>query len=204
MGRARFRMWNGTVRGLLCRRDAHRIVGVDLSENMIAYARTHHAADNIVYQRVAVEDVDFTDGLFDLVVSSFVMHHVADYGAVVQKVYQWLRPGGRFVYSCEHPIVTAQQPGGGHWLSDDRGQHRAWCVDNYGDAGRREQTWFIEGVIKYHRALATLLNGLMDHGFAIDRVLEPQATREAIQQRPALVAEGRRPPVLVVATHKLP
>lgn len=147
--------------------DANRVVGVDISEKMLQYAR-----------------------------------YVADYEGLVQNVFQWLRPGGRFVYSCEHPVVTAKSPGCGNWVKDTNGQKLHWSVDNYGDEGKREQTWFIDGIIKYHRKLWTLLNGLIDHGFSDERVMEPEATTEALEQRPNLVEERRRPPVLVISAIK--
>lgn len=181
---------------------ANRVVGVDISEKMIEYARAYHVGDNIEYIKVAVEDVRFPDKSFDLIVSSFVMHYVADYIGLLQNVNRWLRPSGKFVYSCEHPIVTANLPGCGHWVRDVEGKKLYWCIDNYGDEGVREQTWFIDGVIKYHRQLSTLLNGLMDQGFVVERVLEPEATQQALERRPNLAEERRRPPVLVISAVK--
>jgi 2-polyprenyl-3-methyl-5-hydroxy-6-metoxy-1,4-benzoquinol methylase len=181
---------------------ANRVVCVDISEKMIEYARAHYTGENIEYIQMAIEDVQFPESSFDLVVSSFVMHYVADYGALVQNVFRWLRPGGKFVYSCEHPIVTAKLPGCGHWVKDEEGRKLHWCIDNYGDEGIRRQTWFIEGVIKYHRKLSTLINEIIRQGFVIERVLEPDATQEAIESRPNLVEERRRPPILVIGAMK--
>lgn len=193
---------NGQFAAYCSNAGVNRIVAVDISEKMIEYARTHHAGENIEYIQAAVEDMQFPDNSFDLVVSSFVMHYVVNYEGLLENVFRWLRPGGRMVYSCEHPIVTAKSTGCGSWVKDSEGRKHYWSVDNYGDEGRREQTWFIEGVIKYHRKLSTLLNGLVDHGFVIHRVLEPEATPEALEQRPSLAEERRRPPVLVVGAVK--
>jgi len=56
--------------------DVKRIVGVDISEKMISYARAQNAGDNIEYIQVDIEEVQFQDNAFNLVVSSFVMHYV--------------------------------------------------------------------------------------------------------------------------------
>ncbi|KYP80799.1 hypothetical protein AYJ22_09665 [Ferroacidibacillus organovorans] len=71
-----------------------RIVGVDISEKMISYARAQNAGDNIEYIQMDIEEVQFQDNAFNLVVSSFVMHYVADYTGLLIEVYRWLRPGG--------------------------------------------------------------------------------------------------------------
>lgn len=109
---------------------------------------------------------------------------------------------GEFVYLCEHPIVTAKLPSCGHWVKDTDGRKLYWSIDNYAEEGIREQTWFIEGVIKYHRQLSTLLNELIDQGFVIERVLEPEAMQEALERRPNLAEERRRPPVLMISAVK--
>jgi len=57
---------------------ANWVVGVDISEKMLEYARAHQASDNIEYIKMAIEDVRFPENSFDLIVSSFVMHYVAD------------------------------------------------------------------------------------------------------------------------------
>lgn len=180
----------------------HLVVGVDLSQKMLEYAQAHYGDERIKYIHSAVEDVRFPDESFDLVVSSFVLHYVADYATLVNHVYRWLRPGGQFIYSCEHPIITAQTPSCGQWIRDTEGRKLHWSVDSYGDESQREQTWFIEGVVKYHRKLSTLVNGLVECGFRVEKLLEPEATEEAIAARPNLTAERRRPPVLVVSVTK--
>lgn len=98
--------------------------------------------------------------------------------------------------------MKAKLPDCGHWVKDEEGRKLYWCIDNYGNEGTREQTWFINGVIKYHRKLSTLLNGLMDQGFVVERVLVPEATPQALDRRPNLAEERRRPPVLVISAVK--
>ena len=44
-----------------------------------------------------------------MAVSSVVVHYVSDYAALAGNVSRWLRPGGAFVYSMEHPMTTARK-----------------------------------------------------------------------------------------------
>lgn len=182
---------------------AARVVACDISEKMLEVARRERAHPRITYVRRAAEDLDFQHGSFDLVVSSLALHYVADYPRLVRRVADWLRPEGRFVYSVEHPIATASKPMGG-WAEDYDGNRLYWPVDDYSEEGRRKQTWFVEGVVKYHRKSSTLLNALTTAGFVVERVEEPEPLPEAVRERPTLDDERRRPPFLIVRSAKPP
>ena len=189
--------------GLLCdymrQHGAASVVGVDLSTKMLEVARREHADSQISYINRAIEDAEFEAGSFDLVTSSLALHYVERYDQVCANVARWLVPGGTFAFSVEHPIVTADQTG---WCKDERGQNRHWAVDNYRAEGRRDTHWFVDGVIKYHRTLETLLNTLVDCGFTIFRVLEPDAPAEFVRERPELAEEACRPLFLLVGARR--
>ena len=91
---------------------AAQVAAVDISEKMLALARETNAHPSIAYRRAAIEDLAFAPASLDVVVSSFAVHYVQDYAALAVNVACWLRPGGAFVYSTEHPILTARKAGG--------------------------------------------------------------------------------------------
>lgn len=183
------------------RQGAASVVGTDISEKMIAVAREHAADPRIEYRVTPIEDLELPPSHFDLVVSSLALHYVADYAAVVRNVTRWLAPGGSFVYTVHHPILSASREND-PWIRDADGNLLYWAVDDYGDEGRRELEWMVSGVVVYHRTLATLLNELIDNGLAIERVLEPEAVPEAVATNPKLLNERRRPPFLLVRSRK--
>jgi SAM-dependent methyltransferase len=163
---------------------------------MLALAAATHAHPRVTYLREAIESVTFPADRFDLVVSSLAFHYVEGYAGLVRRIAEWLAPGGVLVYSTEHPIYTAVDPATG-WVLDD-GKRMHWALDRYADEGWRDQHWFVEGVRKYHRTVATLLNGLVDAGLAVERVLEPVPDEETLRRRPDFVDEYRRPTFLLV------
>jgi SAM-dependent methyltransferase len=175
---------------------AAEVIGVDISERMLALAAAH-AHPRVTYLRDAIERVTFSADRFDLVVSSLAFHYVEDYAGLVRRIAGWLAPGGVLVYSTEHPIYTAIDPATG-WALDSDGNRVHWALDRYADEGWRDQHWFVEGVRKYHRTVATLLNGLVDAGLAVERVLEPVPDEETLRRRPDFVDEYRRPTFLLV------
>lgn len=181
---------------------AARVTAVDISEKMLGLARETNAHPRIEYQHAAIEDLSFAPASFDVVVSSFAVHYVQDYAALTKNIACWLRPGGTFVYSTEHPIVTARHAGEQNWVRDDAGNKLFWPVDDYQDEGERRFRWFVDGVAKYHRTMATLVNGLVGAGLSVTRVQEPVASESALRQEPGLATLVRCPTCLIVRSIK--
>jgi SAM-dependent methyltransferase len=181
-------------------RGARSVLGVDLSQRMLDQARARSADTKITYTRAALEDYVPDTAAFDLVVSSLALHYIADYRLVAGRVAAGLVPGGRFAFSVEHPIFTAQ--GSSAWITDDDGTKRYWPIDRYRDEGERRTRWFVDGVVKYHRTIETYVNGLLDAGLMLARLEEPEATPAQLTQHPEWLDERRRPPFLLLAADR--
>ena len=178
---------------------AAKVVGVELSERMITEAGQRTSDPRISYVQAAMEDFSIGPKAYDVIVSRMALHYVSDYRGMVGSIYRGLRGGGVFVFSVEHPICTALCRG---WHEDAEGKPLFWPVDDYGREGERRHHWFVAGVIKYHRTVETYVNTLLDAGFGLARLLEPQVSGRWRERRPDLMDSARRPPVLVVAAKK--
>ena len=154
----------------------------------------------IEYRRMAMEDADFADGSFDVALSSLAFHYVADFGALVRKTAHWLRPGGDFVFSCEHPVFTAE--GSQDWYRDENGKILHFPVDNYYMEGERQAVFLGERVTKYHRTLTGYVGALLSNGFMLTGLAEPQPPQEMIDAIPGMADELRRPMMLILAAKK--
>lgn len=181
-------------------RGAREVVAVDLSDRMLQAARARTDDTGIVYLRAPLEQFEPERSAFDLVVSSLALHYVADYVGVVRRVAACLVPGGRFVFSVEHPIYTAL--GTADWHTGPDGAALHWPVDRYRDEGERRTRWFVEGVVKYHRTMETYVNVLLGSGLTLVRLEEPEAEAALLAERPALREERRRPPFLLLAADR--
>ena len=182
---------------------AKRIVAVDISTKMIQRAKTEFSDDKIEYICTPMEEMNFAKDEFDLILSSLAFHYVKDYKALIAKISTWLKPGGCLIFSQEHPIVNAKKVSEG-WFMNEAGQKLHWILDNYKEEGKREQHWFVDGVIKYHRTIETVVNTLIDNGLAIQTFLEPSATKEAEAENAILLQERRRPSFLMIRAVKVP
>ncbi len=179
---------------------ARSVVGIDLSEKMIARARESTNDDAIEYRQLAIEDIDFPAGSFDVVLSSLALHYVERFDIVCQKVHNCLVPEGTFVFSVEHPIFTALPAQ--DWYYGPHGERLHWPVDHYQDEGLRHASFLDHDVVKYHRTVATYLNALIDSGLVITRLCEPQPVQEMLDRHPDMLDETRRPMFLLIAAVK--
>lgn len=180
--------------------EVNSVTGIDISEKMIGFAQENNSAKNITYFQTALEDAVFPAESFDLVVSSLAFHYVEPYDRLVNDIYNWLKPGGRLIFSVEHPIATAKPEQ--QWIIDEAGHKLYWPIDHYSIEGPRSTKWFVDNVIKYHRTIQTYVNTLIDQGFRLIRVLEPVPSDEFIIGRADLEQFLRRPAFLLISVQK--
>jgi SAM-dependent methyltransferase len=135
---------------------AKSVIGIDISQKMLSEAKNKTKCGNIEYICMPIEDIDFPEESFEVVISSLALHYIKSFEDVLDRVYKCLSTGGDFVFSVEHPIFTAQGPQ--DWYYDDKGNILHWPVDHYFTEGIRNAKFLGEEVIKYHRTLTTYLN----------------------------------------------
>jgi len=175
---------------------AAEVLGLDISEKMLAGARSATSDAAIAYQQADLATLELEKGRFDLAYSSLALHYIEDVARLMGVVHAALVPGGHFVFSTEHPIFMA--PRKPEWQVDAEGRH-SWPVDSYLAEGPRSTEWFTPGVVKYHRTLGTTINHLIGAGFTIRHVEEFGPTAEQIAAQPELAKERERPMFLLAA-----
>ncbi|ARZ00694.1 class I SAM-dependent methyltransferase [Yersinia ruckeri] len=189
--------------GWFCRyareQGASNILGLDVSEKMLAKAHEMTRDDKITYRRQDLEQLQLPENSHDLAYSSLALHYLVNLSDLFNVIYRSLKPGGKFIFSVEHPIFTAPNKQG--WLTDSKGQ-KSWPVNRYQDEGDRITNWLADGVIKQHRTLATYINLLIETGFRLTRLEEWGPTAQQIAEQPALAEEKERPMLLLVSVIK--
>ncbi|GGH30808.1 class I SAM-dependent methyltransferase [Paenibacillus segetis] len=179
---------------------ASSVIGVDISEKMLQTAAELTDDPAITYTQMPIEDIEFANSQFDVVISSLAFHYIESFEAICQKVYDCLQPGGSFIFSVEHPIFTSRNEQ--DWFVDDQGNRLHWPVDHYQSEGLRQTTFLTDNVIKYHRTISTYMNNLIETGFTIKAVKEPIPSDEMLQSDPLMKDENRRPMFLILSAVK--
>jgi arsenite methyltransferase len=89
-----------------------RVVGVDLSPEMLAVARAALAEagfPQIEFSDASIEALPFPDASFDVALSNGVLNLVPDKPAALGEIFRVLRPGGR-LQACDIGLVGDRLP----------------------------------------------------------------------------------------------
>jgi len=172
---------------------------VDLSERMLARAEELTGpSDVITFRRADLDRIELPGAAYDVAYSALVLHYLVDLPRFLATVHTALRPGGRLVFTCEHPVYTA--PTRSAWVEVEG--RRTWPLDRYADEGERVRDWLAPGVRKQHRTLSTLLNAVVRAGFRLDSVAESLPSPAQVAADPGLAEERDRPMFLMVAADR--
>ncbi len=163
---------------VLKKQGACSVIGIDQSANQLAYANTL-AKDlhvEVSFKKMDMEELDFKNHSFDLVVSSHAMNYASDLLKVLKECNRVLRENGRIVTCLSHPLwnVIGDSMANG---DDVRIVDYFDGLDDIWDweeapgksiATFQSKSWKLEHII----------NGLIDSGFIIEHIAEPKGYSE--------------------------
>ncbi|HEY9656896.1 MAG TPA: class I SAM-dependent methyltransferase [Allocoleopsis sp.] len=157
---------------------AHSYIGIEASKAMVeaALVMLTNTSGRVCHRRI--ESWTAQSEQTDLVSSRLALHYVENLKPVFQEAYQALRPGGRMIFSVEHPVITS------NFASLAEGRRTTWVVDNYFRLGARVHQWLGHEVTKYHRTLEEYFDLITTAGFELERIREsrPQAQNFSSQE----------------------
>lgn len=147
------------------------VVGFDPTVAQLAVARER--AGGPAYLRAGAAAIPLADASFDAAIACLVFEHVHDVDDAIAEVGRVLRPGGRFAFFLNHPLLQTPQSG---WIDDHvlDPPEQYWRIGPYLVEGETieevEQGVFIPFV---HRPLSRYVNTMTDVGLVLERMLEP-------------------------------
>lgn len=166
--------------------------GVEASSRMIELAQPVIAEAGGVLYPITIEDYDYPEAAYDLVISRLALHYVDNIEVIFRNVHQTLRDGGRFIFSVEHPVLTSSNRG-----ATESGIRLNWIVDDYFETGARDVAWMGSHVTKYHRTIEDFYLGLQQSGFQIEALREAKPDA-AMFADPELYARRKRIPLFLM------
>jgi len=86
----------------LAKQFAIKLTGIDVSKEMLERARSKHSNGNWILGDI--ESIDFEENSFDVVLMSYVLHHMRDYKRTLKPVYKILKSasGLLFIVTDDH------------------------------------------------------------------------------------------------------
>jgi SAM-dependent methyltransferase len=148
-----------------------RVVAFDLSAGQLAHGAALSARTGVVVPLVQADAValPFGDARFDVACSAFgAVPFVTDSAAVMREVARVLRPGGRWVFSINHPVAWC--------MLDDPGPRGLTVQRSYFDRGSYVEVG-ASGEVLYmeqHRTVGDRLRELIAAGLRLVDLVEPE------------------------------
>ena len=179
-----------------------KIVGVDLSGEMIRHAKSQERKDHESIRYYVSDSANllrFSTEHFDLVTCFMALMDIEDYETTICEVARVLRDRGRFIFSITHPCFEYVPKKTGK-ITTKTGYFRT----------RKERVhWDMDRLIKpfettsFHRSLTEYSDALFKHELLTRRLLEPKPTKKGPEKFPALKEVFIRPHSLIFETIKV-
>jgi len=188
---------NGYLGPKLLQQSPQRIIMMDISEHNLAHARAKCSDPKIHFlQQDATEPWEVDSSSIDIVYSNMMLNEVENITTPIKEAFRVLRSGGVFVFSVTHPawdlFVYAQERAGLPSIKiKDLGGYfwRGFATfimsgDSKNTPGLKEKYKQEFAVEHYHRPVADYFEQLVQAGFAVNQLLEPELTKALLQNNP--------------------
>lgn len=156
---------------------AGEIWGLDLSTVQIEAARKHLDFCGIAANLFAApmeKDIGLPKEYFDIVFSIYALGWTTELSATLSLVFSYLKPGGSFIFSWEHPVYSC--------LSMEN--EKLILSKSYNEEGHfLTDSWRGKSPIVMHRRkMSTYINELVDAGFQIEIMIEGSLPEKYLQE----------------------
>ena len=161
---------------------AKSILGIDISEKMLSYAKEHFNAPNITYQQMALEEISELNQQFDLITSSLAFDYAENLDELMKHIAGLLKKNACLVFSMSHPLATAWDGRYDRYTRTESGQRLYANISNYMVEGKRTVHWVVDNYELYHRTFSSIVNSIVNAGLAIEHCEESHIS-DAMRER---------------------
>ena len=138
-----------------------RVTGLDSSAGLLELAAGRLGPAVPLHRADLAEPLPFTDGAFDVVLASLVLHYLQDWVPTLAEFRRVLVPGGRLVFSTHHPTMD-------HTLSGRDDYFATYeIVEDWAVGGQSMRVRF------WHRPLRAMVAAIAEAGLTLTTLDEP-------------------------------
>jgi SAM-dependent methyltransferase len=149
-------------------KNARELWGLDFSEEQLDFTK-ELLANKSIPARLFLSSMDENPGIpenyFDLVVSIYSLGWTPDLIRTLALVHAYLKPGGSFIFSWEHPVYRS--------LRYETDSANYVFETSYLDEGPvLHPSWRDVEIVINHRKLSTYLNAILQSGLILEQIIE--------------------------------
>jgi ubiquinone/menaquinone biosynthesis C-methylase UbiE len=211
----------GFTARILARKGA-RVVGVDLSERLIEFARRLENEEKLgidYHVSDAADLKEFSSDHFEVVTCSMALMDIEKYQDAIHETARVLKTNGRFIFSIIHPCfewgdITASGEHIGEWKYEEgnpgdptkRALH--YEITKYFGKFKLISSWDMKRLIRsfvttsFHRTLTNYVQALFESGLLVRRLVEPRPTLKGVSEHPQLRKHTRIPQSIIIEALK--
>lgn len=183
---------------------ARQLWGVDLSDNQIEDAKeTLKGLNPDLFCAPMEEEIGIPKDYFDIVYSIYAIGWTTDLTTTFQLIYSYLRSGGYFIFSWDHPLYPHLKSENGRIYLE--GSYQSEDAVTYKNFKGENAPMVIPT-----RKMSTYINELIKAGFTIDKVIESDISEsfktmeEEVSDRYYSLYKARRfPTTMIIKARKL-
>lgn len=163
----------GAQCGIAMAKQGAKVTGVDISKEQLKFAK-NLADKNKVKLTFIQSDIEnlskIKSSSQDIVFTAWALHYVKNLKNCFKEAYRVLKKGGFFVLSIPHPFSRMMN------------SKTLKPKESYFDTGRyaEKKAWkdgTIHVFVMYNYTISQVVNGLLDAGFKIEKMIEPDSRK---------------------------
>lgn len=145
--------------------------GLDLSSAQIETAKEvlqNCIAPVTLFESPMEEDPGLPHNYFDIVYSIYALGWTADLNQTLANVNRYLKPGGTFIFSWEHPFYNRVR----------QNDHTFIFAKSYHEEGPYDHEAWKQKAMMQQLKVSTYVNTLIDQGFTVEKIVEEVSLKE--------------------------
>jgi SAM-dependent methyltransferase len=162
------------------------VIGFDVSPRMVEEAERRCGGRGRFFVADLAAPLDVEPASADGITCSLALHYIADWSVPLRSFASALRPGGWAVISLDHPF--------GPPLPGQRGGY--FDTELVSDTWRKADVRITQRF--WRRPLGVVFSAFADAGFAVDQIVEPQPSEEALRRFPKELSGLVGVPIFIV------
>jgi SAM-dependent methyltransferase len=159
-------------------KNASELWGLDISDEQIRFTKEFLNEKNIpanLFLASMDENPGLPENYFDLVVAIYSLGWTPDLSRTLMLVNSYLKPGGVFIFSWEHPVFQS--------LNYDTNLSKYVFKNSYLDEGPvLHPSWKGVEIVINHRKISTYLNVMIETGMRIEQVIESEPNTDLARE----------------------